>query len=74
MGWDKSPKTLTAVLDSLERKGLIVRVRDGQRKYVDPNPEYLYCGNTATRNKQIELFRMKLYNAKGRKSNEKSDS
>jgi len=74
MRWDKSPKTLTAVLDSLERKGLIVRVRDGQRKYVDPNPEYLFCGNTATRNKQIELFRMKQYNAKGRESNEKYDS
>jgi len=59
MGWQSSKKTLRAVLDSLERKGFIVRVKHGRVKYVDPNPEVIFCGDVALRNKQAKLFLMK---------------
>lgn len=59
MGWQSSKKTLRAVLDSLEHKGLIVRVKHGRVKYVDPNPEVIFCGDVALRNKQAKLFLMK---------------
>lgn len=60
MGWsEKSKGTLTKVLNSLESKGLILRVKEGRATYIEINPGHFFVGKMQAREKRVQAYNFK---------------